>query len=379
LKAASSAYLPDQKVGYAINWSAGIQHVFAKDFTLEARYIGNRGVHLLYQNQINKIAPVTPTNSLPLFYTAPTAAVINALPLTLAQLQSQANNMWAPIGYTSTITGYLPVGNSSYHGLAAELTKRFSAHYLFKAAYTWSHLIDDSTAEVFSTVLTPRRAQDFQNLSAERASSALDRRQRFTVTSLYEVPWFHGDKNWFKRNIIGNFQFAAIFTAESGELATPQSGVDSNLNGDSAGDRVVINPSGGFANSSSDVTALKNTAGATVGYLANNPNALYIKAAQGMYANSGRNILQMPGIGNFDFNAVKIFSIRERAKFELRVDMFNALNHPQYTAGTVNNTSGTSITNITAPMIPGNALFDSWNQVLSSNPRNLQVGAKITF
>src|SRR6185437_1109001 len=102
--------------------------------------------------------------------------------------------------------------------------------------------IDDSTAEVASTVLTPRRAQDFQNINAERASSALDRRQRFTLTSLYEVPWFHGDKNWFKRNIIGNFQIAAIFTAETGELATPQSATDANLNGYSAGDRVLINP-----------------------------------------------------------------------------------------------------------------------------------------
>ncbi len=32
------------------------------------------------------------------------------------------------------------------------------------AAYTWSHLFDDTTAEVFSAVLSPRRVQDFQNL-----------------------------------------------------------------------------------------------------------------------------------------------------------------------------------------------------------------------
>ena len=45
----------------------------------------------------------------------------------------------------------------------AELTKRFSANSLFKAAYTWSHAMDDSTAEMSSTVLTPRRPQDFDN------------------------------------------------------------------------------------------------------------------------------------------------------------------------------------------------------------------------
>jgi hypothetical protein len=386
LKANSTSYLPNQQMGYAINWTLGIQHVFAKDFTVEVRYIGNRGVHLLFQNQLNKIALVTPTNSLPLYYTSPTAATLNALPRSLTELTTNENinnNKWYNYGYTNAITGYLPIGNSSYEGLATEITKRFSAHYLFKGAYTWSHLIDDSTAEVNSTALTPRRPDDFQNITSERASSALDRRQRFTITGLYEVPWFQGDKNWFKRNILGNFQVSTIFTAETGELATPQSGTDSNLNGDSAGDRVVINPNGGFSNSSSNVTPLPATsgplAGQTVAYLAQNPYALYIKAAQGMYANSGRNILQMPGICNFDFNAVKLFAIRERAKIEFRVDLFNAVNHPQYTAGAINNTSLTSRAGLTTPLIPGNALFDAWNEVLSSNPRTVQVGAKLIF
>jgi hypothetical protein len=381
LKALSTSYLPDQKLGYAINWTFSVQHVFAKDYTVEVRYIGNRGVHLLFQNQLNKISLVSPTNSLPLFYSAPTPAVLNALPLTLTQLQTNENinnNMWYQYGYTNAITGYLPIGNSSYHGLATEVTKRFSAHYLFKGAYTWSHLIDDSTSEVNSTALTPRRPQDFQNINADRATSALDRRQRFTLTSLYEVPWFHGDKNWFKRNILGNFQVSGIFTAESGELATPQSAVDSNLNGDSAGDRVVINPNG-VINTSSDVTALKNSAGATVAYLANNPNAQYIRAQVGMYANSGRNILQMPGIANFDLNAVKLFSIRERTKLEFRLDMFNAMNHPQYTAGKINNVDITNRAGITTPLTPGNAVFNAWDQVFTSNPRNLQVAAKLTF
>ena len=388
LKAAQSSYLPNQELGYAINWNLGIQHVFAKDFTLEVRYLGTRGVHLLVQQQMNRTPLVTANYNLPLYYAAPTAAVLNALPVNLAQLTTNytvADNIFYPYGYTGTITAYMPIGNSSYNGLATEFTKRFSAHYLFKGAYTWSHMIDDSTAEVASTVLTPRRANNGLNLGPERATSALDRRQRLTVTSLYEVPWFHGDKNWLKRNILGNFQIAGIFTAESGELATPQSAADANLNDDTAGDRVVINPNGGFANSSSDVTALKGTSGVNngqvVAYLANNPYALYIRAQQGMYANSGRNVLQTPGICNFDFNAVKLFSIRERSKLELRVDLYNGLNHPQYTAGSINNITLTQRTSTasTNALTPGNALFDAWNQVFSNNPRVMQVGAKFTF
>ncbi|HEY3839180.1 MAG TPA: carboxypeptidase-like regulatory domain-containing protein [Bryobacteraceae bacterium] len=386
LKALSTNYLPNQEVGYAINWNFGVQHVFAKDYTLEVRYLGNRGVHLIFQNQLNKVSLVSPSHSLPIFFTAPTAATLDALPLSLATLQTNsnaANNMWYPYGYTNAITGYLPIGNSSYEGLATEFTKRYSAHVLFKAAYTWSHLIDDSTAEVNSTALTPRRPQDFQNINAERATSALDHRNRFTLTSLYDVPWFSGDRNWFKKNIIGNVQFSFVYTAETGELATPQSAVDANLNGDSATDRVIINPNGGFANSSTDVTALRATSGPNAGqivaYQANNPYALYVRAAAGMYANSGRNLLLMPAINNLDFNAVKVFTVREGMKFELRADFFNGLNHPQYTAGAVNNTNQTQRVGLTTPLTPGNALFDAWDQVLSSHPRNIQVGAKLTF
>ena len=58
---------------------------------------------------------------------------------------------------------------SSYHGLALQLNRRFSNGLQFQGAYTWSHLIDNSTADFNTTALTPRRAQDFQNLTADKA------------------------------------------------------------------------------------------------------------------------------------------------------------------------------------------------------------------
>ena len=112
------------------------------------------------------------------------------------------------------------------------------------AAYTWSHLIDDSTADVFSTVLTPRRPQDFQNLNADRSSSPLDRRQRFSFSTVWDVPFFQHSENWFKRNMLGNWLSTGTYIYESPEYVTVQSGLDSNLNGDSAGDRAIVNPAG---------------------------------------------------------------------------------------------------------------------------------------
>ena len=76
---------------------------------------------------------------------------------------------------------------------------------------------------------------------------------------------------------MGGWQFAGTYTIESGEKVTVRSGNDSNLNGDSAGDRAILNPAG-QEGVGTLVTALKRTDGQTVGYLANNPNAKYIQA-----------------------------------------------------------------------------------------------------
>jgi hypothetical protein len=128
-------------------------------------------------------------------------------------------------------------GNSTYDAGSIQVQRRLSNGFQFTGAYTYSHLIDDTTAEVFSTLLSPRRVQDFQNLRAERADSALDRRHRFVFSSLYTLPFFSQSSNFLARTLLGNFSFAGTWSLESGEKATVRSGIDANLNGDNAGDR----------------------------------------------------------------------------------------------------------------------------------------------
>src|SRR6185369_3031506 len=123
-------------------------------------------------------------------------------------------NIMAAAGFGANITAYEPLGNSIYHGLALEVNKRFASRTLFKAAYTWSHLMDDSTAEVFSTVLSPRRPEDFFNIRKEWASSALDHRHRLTFSGIYQVPWFEKSSS-ILRNTLGNWQFSGTYVAES--------------------------------------------------------------------------------------------------------------------------------------------------------------------
>lgn len=388
LRAATSAFIPDQTLPYSINYSLSVQHVFANDYTLEVGYLGTRGVHLIVQQQLNRQAPVTATQNLPTFVTMPSAGTLAALPLTLGQLRAIGDQdpLYLNAGFSAPITSFQPQGYSDYNALTVNFKKRLSKGLQYQAAYTWSHLIDNSTAEVASTFLTPRRAEDFFNLSNEKASSALDRRQRFTLSLLYETPWFKSSGNWVKRNIVGNWEFAPIYTYESPELFTPQSGVDSNLNGDAAPDRTVINLAGS-AGTATTVVGLSSTGAVLpngnpniVAYLAKNPNARYIQAGLGAYANAGRNTEPSRPIDNIDFSLVKHLAIHERFKVDLAGQAFNLFNHPQYLPGgsinnanTVNNFLGSTQAYVTV----SNPLFNNPTNTFSSNPRILQITAKL--
>ena len=180
------------------------------------------------------------------------------------------------------------------------------------------------------------------------------------------------------KNALGNWQLSGTWTAETGTWATPQSGLDSNQNGISDSDRVILNANG-VEGTSSGVTPLKNSSGATVAYLAINPDAQYIQAAIGAYANSGRNILRTPGINNIDFSIAKTVAITERYKLQIAANMFNAINHPQYTLGNINNIVLRKTAGTASMFIPGNPLFARWGQVFGSNPRVMQLSAKFTF
>src|SRR5437016_266692 len=100
-RAKTSAYLYDQQIPYALSWNFGIQHVFHNDYTLEVRYLGTRGVHLFTQSRINRVDKVTPTFFLPTYLTAPSAATLAALPITLGNINALSS--FSPVypGFTS--------------------------------------------------------------------------------------------------------------------------------------------------------------------------------------------------------------------------------------------------------------------------------------
>lgn len=368
-------------------WNLDVQRVYKDRLTLDARYVGTHGYHLSVQDQLNRRPVVNASNALPVYLQAPSQATLNSLTTSLTALTNSYNNFgdivpaYNAAGVNGIVTSYQPWGSSSYNGLSLEAKYNYTNGLQFIGAYTWSHDLDNSTADVFSTYTTPRRPQDAQNLTPDYASSALDHRQRFTYAAVYTLPFFQkSTTNWFLKNVVGNWDAAPIYTFQSGTLATAQAGVDANLNGDSAGDRTIINTAGNPA-IGTGVTALKNSAGTTVAFLANNPGAGYIATPKGALATGGRNTLVLPRIDDIDLSLIKKFNITERFKFQIGLRATNIFNHPQYTGGNLNDVAPTGQTsgNVHNALIPSISTFGQWSQVFSSNPRFMQISAKFSF
>lgn len=384
LRAIQSTYTFGDKRPYGLTWTLGVQRAFGSGYTAEVRYTGTKGVHLWNQTRLNAISPVTPNLNVPTYFSMPSAATLASLKTTLGAIQTLPNNNLAQFGFGQFLTAYAPEAYSSYHGLAMQLNKRFAHNLSFIAAYTWSHLQDDATATNFSTYLTPRRAQDFQNLRSDWSSSALDHRHRFTFTSVYDFKLFQ-NRNWLLKNVLSNWNLSGTYTYQSPEYATVQSGVDSNQNGDSAGDRAVINPDG-VASTASGVTAY-NAAGqrvpagdpSIVAYVANNPNARYVLAGLGALANGGRNTLPLNPTNNVDFSLLKRFNFTETIRFEFGSQFFNVFNHPQVTGGYLSDVSVNSVTTARNELIPGDPAFGDFSKFYSNNARQLQILARFVF
>jgi hypothetical protein len=118
----------------------------------------------------------------------------------------------------STLAGCIPFsdmdanysnGSSVYHGLSANLRKRFGHHYEFLASYTWAHAIDDST-----DLQAPLAPQDSYFPGVERSNSLFDQRQRFVFSAVYQTGKLGG--SGFVSKALSDWTLAPIIEVASG-------------------------------------------------------------------------------------------------------------------------------------------------------------------
>ncbi len=113
-------------------------------------------------------------------------------------------------------------GSSVYHGLTANLRKRFSDHYEFLGSYTWSHAIDDSTD--LQATLTP---QDSYYPALDRSNSLFDQRQRFVFSGVYQTGKLGG--SGLASKFFSDWTFAPLIEFGSGRPFNIITGNGDNL------------------------------------------------------------------------------------------------------------------------------------------------------
>jgi len=160
------------------------------------------------------------------------------------------------------------------------------------------------------------------NVRFNRGISDLNIPNVLTVNWVYKTPALNA-MNPVARGVLGNWELSGIWNAHSGQPFSQQGGNGNDNSGSLVGqdraDRVPgVSPNPHISPSSVP---------ATLSYF--NPGA-FQPNAPGTFGNSGRNIMQAPGINTFDLGMFKNVPFKERYNVQFRWEMFNAFNRPTF-------------------------------------------------
>jgi hypothetical protein len=354
-RASTGSLIVDQVAPKTYTWTLSLQREFARDYVLELRYLGTRGLNLPVQARLNTITVFEkhPELVLPTYFSnsaAPTRVSLAAP--SLADFYAAQDLRYSADGFFGLMTTFPAVGNSIYHAGSVELRRRFARGLFMQANYTWSRTIDDSTNELYSSLVNARRPQNPFNLRNERGLSALDMPHKFSLAWTYELPKFFSTSVLAGR-ILDGWQFNGSYLAQSGQPISALSGQDANGDFDAAGDRAIVNPNGsgltgtrvnyilrnpgtGATSIASEIDAYGSQDSQVVGYVAANSSARFVEAMPGTPDDgkrAGRNTIRTLGLNNWNLSVFKGFKFNESRELQFRAEFFNALNHRQYSLG----------------------------------------------
>jgi hypothetical protein len=340
-----------------------VQQKLWRNFIFDLAYVGSESKDLLRQVQINAVpfgATFLPQNQDPT--RAPSAIPgATALPSDLLRPYQGYGNirMWDYSGY------------SNYHALQTSLNRRFDNGFSFGMFYVWSTTLginnDDFTPGVPNQTDAETRRLDYSYIAS-------DRPHNFVVNWVYQTPKVASGALGALAN---DWQVSGLYRWTSGRPyniafnipgigAANLTGTDGNPNA-----RVVLtcDPGSGW---SSDPYRQINT-------------SCFAPPQPGSDgAESARFFLHAPPINNLDLSLSKRIRIRGDVGAEVRLDLFNALNHTQFTG--INNT--VNFASLTDPTIT-NLPYDASGNLVRPNgfgtingvapPRQLQLVMRFTF
>jgi len=407
-RAATQSYIPDNVAPKVITWTLGVQHELFRDTSLEIRYVGTRSLSLPVQMRLNSASAFDPNFAGGGITPLPTYIEASSVPSTVAAPASTLADFdnFNPLplsgdGFFGSMTTFPPVGSGIYHAASLDFIHRFAKGIYLRANYTFAKNLDNSTNDLFSSYVNPRRAQDGFDFPGEWGRSALDINQKLALSFLYEVPNIQTE-NGFLRVLAHGWQWGGSYLAQTGQPVTPLSGVDSNDNGDSAGDRTIFNPAGaGLTGSPVNFLCNDGAGGATrvvsdsstcgtgndaniVGYVAADPTARFIQAGVGAQANVGRNTVNTPGLNVWNMSLYKSTKISERFTLQFRAETYDTFNHRNFSIGLpTNNGTLDQVTNPN-PLSTGYIFVTSGNLFLNNHQfnggsRTMQLGLRLAW
>lgn len=266
--------------------------------------------------------------------------------------------------YSSISDPYADFGSSRYNSLQTYVQKRMSQGLYFLFSYTWSKLIDNSGASVWTySAFGASNARSAYNINAERSVDAHDVPQVISFTYVYALPFgkghaIGGDNRWVDRTI-GGWQLAGIMSYSSGAPLGTITGVC--LVPYTGGCYANYNP--GF-HGSPRINGTYGSQGKTpVPYV--NINAFEV-APSFTFGDTPRTMaygLRGPWNLNEDVSLSKTFPLPKRLTLKLQADAFNVFNRTVF-GGIPTDISSANFGTVTGQ---------------TNDPRKLQFEGYITF
>jgi outer membrane receptor protein involved in Fe transport len=266
---------PGFRTGYAQHWNLAVERELPARLVARAAYAGSKGTKLLRRRDVNQPAP-GPGNP----------------------------NARRPVAGFSNIALAESASSSAFHSGQLSVERRFRPGVVFSAAYTWAKSLDDQS-EFLATTGDQSFPQNSHDTRAERGRSNFDLRHRMVFFASWDLP--------------RGLQFHALGVAQSGPPFTPQLSFDNSNTGNTGGIFGADRP-----NVAGD---WRSGAGRAERWV--NPGA-FATPPPLSFGNAGRNILDGPGLANLDVALVKAWRLGESARLDLRAEVFNVFNRPNF-------------------------------------------------
>lgn len=233
--------------------------------------------------------------------------------------------------------------NATYHAGVVELERRFSRGLQFRANYTFSKNIDDSSGGISFPIPNNSFNNSGLDVGILRSQNPYDRRSDRSVastntphilnlTGLWDLPFGRGQKFFngggWKDMLIGGWNLNGLARLRSGFPIAVPLGIGNSLDVGTPGGSLRPDMVQGVPLINPDWT--RENAWRGVPYI--NPRAFAVPEP-GQYGNAPRNLdAYHPWVRTFDASIFKRFFVGEskRRYFELRAEVFNALNMKQY-------------------------------------------------